>query len=141
MESYADHPNALSDFDPWNQERFHAPSRVEARKCLLPKPPIVNIRGSLPQLDDSVIQARALGQRWENAGKYYFIPPVGWRAAGMCKADWRDEVFRNDELNGYRGPIDYKHRVWRWAPEHGQHWDLQFEGGDHLNINQNGDVV
>jgi hypothetical protein len=142
IESYGDHRFALSDFDPWNQERFHPPPPLaQERRCLLPRPPVINIRASLRELDHSVNEARLLGQRWENSGKYYFIPPAGWQAQGICKADWRSKVFTSGWLNGRRGPVDYRGRVWRWAGQHGQHWDLQLVGGDHMNINQNGDEV
>jgi hypothetical protein len=144
LESYTEHPFALSDTDPWNQERFRPSSpggRFIGRRCLLPRPPNVDIRASLKDLDSMVDRARTWGQKWESDHKYYFIPPPSWQAKSIGKADWRREVFENHYLNGKKGPADYKGRVWYWAEEHGQHWDLQLLDGSHKNINQNGDEV
>lgn len=142
LESYSDHPFALSDFDPWNQERLRssaARGRARDFPCHLPTPPIVNVRASLSELDQMVNQARDMAQRWENDGKYYFIPPADWQAIGICKEDWRNGAFRKEWLNGRRGPVDYMGRVWCWAEQHGSHWDVQQIDGGYMNINHAGE--
>lgn len=141
LDAYDSHRFALSDRDPWDLRRLHPPAAgPRQHPCHLPKPPI---RQPLPldRLEDELAQATRHGCR--RNGKYFYIPPKGWkpdadehawRTGRAFPLKWAAEC----DANGY---LDVEGHVWCWDKQE-RHWDVQWGGKDnYVTVNQEGVVL
>ena len=144
FERYDAHDFADSDFDPWDLERRshltgHEPPHLRFPRRL-PKPPNLPDK-SIDGIEELLREARSMCTRWELEGKNYFIPPDSWSINTADREQWRQHgAFREGTMNGRRGPIDCKGRVWAWDPQH-RHWDRQSDGGNYRRISHTGEEL
>jgi hypothetical protein len=141
LESYGSHPFASTDLDPFDLSRFHPPIPGVDRQhpSILPRPPAlwgVPFEGLTGRLGE----ARSAG--WRISGRYYFVPPIHWRAEEIDKPTWRNgRAFPYDRLPEHEnpGPIDYEGRVWVWH-ETERHWDVQ-GAGEYFRVSHTGEEL
>jgi hypothetical protein len=130
LERYNDHPNALSDFDPWDL-RHIVPGK---RPCMLPKPErlrrtkLTELRALLPTVE------------WMDGNERYYLPPETWDPSLCSKEEWRGGyAFPRRRKNGNYGWLDREGRLWCWDRTHVcGHWDVQIGDGDYVKVGNDG---